>query len=217
MAHALARDLDVALEFVPVDPERLAEALDSGYCDVFMAGIEVTVQRSQRMAFTTPSVRETLAVAVRDHRRSEFDTVDKIKEMESAKFAVRTERYYMERVADHLPKVRPVQLQSFREFFEAPEGEYDALVTTAETGSARTLLYPHFSVVVPKGGRIEVPLAYAVSLESRDLLTLLNTWIDLKRRDGSIERRHDYWVRGLHAEGAGPRWSVIRNVLGWVH
>ena len=61
-----------------------------------------------------------------------------------------------------------------------------------------------------------MPLAYAVSLGSRDLLTLLNTWIDLKRRDGSIERRYDYWVRGLHAEGAGPRWSVIRNVLGWV-
>ena len=197
MAHGLACDLDVALEFVPVDPERLAKALDSGYCDVVMAGIEVTVERAERMAFTTPSVNETLAVLVRDHRRSEFDAVDKIEEMDSATFAVRTERYYMERIADYLPKAQLVPLHSFTEFFEAPEGEYDALVTTAETGSAWTLLYPDFSVVVPKGGRIEVPLAYAVSLESPDLLTLLNTWIDLKRRDGSVERAYDYWVRGL--------------------
>lgn len=70
--------------------------------------------------------------------------------------------------------------------------------------------------MVPKGGRIKVPLAYAVSLESPDLLTLLNTWIDLKHSDGSVERVYDYWVRDLRAEEAGPRWSVIRNVLGWV-
>ncbi len=216
MAQGLARDLKVGLEFVPVDPEHLAEALDSAYCDVVMSGIEVTVDRAAELSFTTPYVTETLAVIVRDHRRSEFDEPAKIAAMKAPSLAVRNERYYLERLADYLPRADLVPVDSFLDFFDAPEGKYDALVTTAETGSAWTLLYPSFSVVVPRGRRTEVPLAYAVSRSSPGLLQLLNTWIGLKRSDGSVERAYDYWLRGLNAEQAEPRWSIIRNVLGWV-
>jgi hypothetical protein len=33
---------------------------------------------------------------------------------------------------------------------------------------------------------------------------------------GTIDRGRDYWVLGRGAEATGPRWSIIRNVLGWV-
>ena len=86
----------------------------------------------------------------------------------------------------------------------------------AERGSAWTLLYPQFSVVVPEPGIIKVPLAYPIAEHDAAFAGFMNTWIDLKRKDGTIQRLYDYWVLGRDAAPRQPRWSVIRNVLHWV-
>ena len=44
----------------------------------------------------------------------------------------------------------------------------------------------------------------------------VSTWVALKRGDGSIRHLYDFWVLGHGAQSTEPRWSVIRNVLGWV-
>jgi hypothetical protein len=31
----------------------------------------------------------------------------------------------------------------------------------------------------------------------------------------SFKKKYDYWIMGIGAEETEPRWSVIRNVLGW--
>ena len=41
-------------------------------------------------------------------------------------------------------------------------------------------------------------------------------FIDLKRRDRTLDRLYDYWILGRAADRAEPRWCVIRDVLGWV-
>ncbi len=44
-----------------------------------------------------------------------------------------------------------------------------------------------------------------------------DAWIDRKNKDRTIERYFDYWVRGRNEYAKKePRWSIIRNVLGWV-
>ena len=86
----------------------------------------------------------------------------------------------------------------------------------AERGSAWTLLYPQFSVVVPEPGVLRIPLAYALSTHDQEFGTFINTWIQLKRRDGTIDDLYQYWILGRNAAPRRPRWSVIRNVLHWV-
>jgi hypothetical protein len=61
-----------------------------------------------------------------------------------------------------------------------------------------------------------IPLAYVVAERDGALWLFLNTWIDLKQRDGTIDELRDYWVYGKDAHPREPRWSVARNVLGWV-
>jgi ABC-type amino acid transport substrate-binding protein len=45
---------------------------------------------------------------------------------------------------------------------------------------------------------------------------VLNSWVTLKRTDGTVQKLYDYWILGKDAESHEPRWSVIRNVLHWV-
>ena len=87
---------------------------------------------------------------------------------------------------------------------------------TAERGSAWTLLYPQFTVVVPEPGLVKVPLAYPLSGHDEAFASFINTWIDLKRKDGTIDALYAYWVLGRNAAPPHPRWSIIRNVLHWV-
>ena len=39
---------------------------------------------------------------------------------------------------------------------------------------------------------------------------------ELKRTDGSLPRAYDRWILGRKVQTSRKRWSVIRDVLGWV-
>ena len=83
----------------------------------------------------------------------------------------------------------------------------------AERGSAWTLLYPQYSVVVPDGALVKVPLAYPIGRSDEAFATFLNTWIELKRKDGTLDSLYKYWVLGQNAAPRQPRWSIGRDVL----
>ena len=92
----------------------------------------------------------------------------------------------------------------------------DAIADMAEEGAAQTLLYPSFNLVVPKPA-IRFPVSYAVARGNDDLLIAFNTWLLAKQSEGAVDNLYRHWMLGGAAElERAPRWSVIRNVLGWV-
>ncbi|MDG2049969.1 MAG: hypothetical protein P8M78_07385 [Myxococcota bacterium] len=103
----------------------------------------------------------------------------------------------------------------FATFFRADPGRFDALLYTAESGSAYSLVYPEFTVAVPRPDILKVPLAYAVRRGEEHMVEVLSSWIELKRRDGSIDRLFDHWVLGKAVQSNSRRWSVWHNVLGF--
>jgi ABC-type amino acid transport substrate-binding protein len=59
-------------------------------------------------------------------------------------------------------------------------------------------------------------LGYAVALGNTEMADFLNHWIDLKKKDRTIEKTYNYWILGQGVTIKEPRWSIIRNVLHWV-
>ncbi len=86
----------------------------------------------------------------------------------------------------------------------------------AESGSVLTLLFPKFTVVVPEPDIVKIPLAYPLARRDQDWARFINTWIELKRRDGTIDALYGHWILGKQAVKRQPRWSIMRNVLHWV-
>jgi ABC-type amino acid transport substrate-binding protein len=109
-----------------------------------------------------------------------------------------------------------VTLDSPREFFTRGKGELDALLYSSEAGSAWTLVYPEYTVAVPRPDVLTVPIACAVARGESEMVIFLSQWIALKKRDGTLESLYDYWILGRPPEHKSARWSVIRDVLGWV-
>jgi len=89
----------------------------------------------------------------------------------------------------------------------------DAVVRTAEAGAAWTVLYPAHSIAIPRP-ILSVPFAFAVRNNERGFLEVLNAWLLLKEKDGTVNSLFDYWVQGKTESVQPPRWSVLRNVLG---
>ncbi len=49
------------------------------------------------------------------------------------------------------------------------------------------------------------------------MASMVNTWIELKRKDGTIDELFEHWIlRKGQREPKRPRWSVLRDVLHWV-
>ena len=119
--------------------------------------------------------------------------------------------------AQTLPRaVIQVHTTALEALFDGHAAQADALALPAERGSAWTLKYPAYSVVVPGPDVIRVPLAYPIARHDPALAAFVNTWIALKRKDGTIEAAYKHWILGQDAAQRQPRWSIVRNVLHWV-
>ncbi len=221
MANALAGELGVALEFVPVSRERMVDVLDAGQCDVVMGGVALTTRRADRMVFSSNYLDETLAFIVPDYRRADFSDANWIRKTPGLRVAVPALPYYLDLVHREFPGVSTVEIPfnntSITDFFEGKGEPVDGLAFTAERGSFRTLLYPAFSVAVPHPVVVKLPLAYPVARHDIEAARFLSNWIDLKNKDGTIQSLYDHWILGRDASPPKKRWSVIRNVLHWVN
>jgi ABC-type amino acid transport substrate-binding protein len=126
--------------------------------------------------------------------------------------------YYVEKTHLYAPdaEISPfAQRRQLVEFFLSDADRLDAIVISAERGSAWTLLHPELAVAVPNPPVLTVPLGYPVARRDPELRAFLDSWIELKRRDGSFDELYAYWILGENAQPRAPRWSVLRDVLGW--
>jgi Na+/H+-dicarboxylate symporter len=213
MAHLLARELGVRLEFFPISLETFAAQLSQHQIDVAMASIPGNTELFAKVRLVEPHLEVRLALVVPDHRREEFSSVEAIHRMKDVRVGVSAGAYFAEKLRESFPNVTVVTLRSPREFFEQKSA--DVLLASAEGGSAWTLLYPAYSVVVPTPSKVFQPLSYAVARDNVELGEFLDHWIHLKKSDGSIDRLRDHWILGKGASDDAPRWSILRNVLGW--
>jgi proton glutamate symport protein len=216
MAHRLARDLGVAIEFVPFNFATLAEQLEDDHFDIAMSGIALTVQRSRSFPSTPAYLSVNLALVVRDHEKRRFLDLGAVSAAQPLAIGVETDTYFGAAIRAWLPNVTLVELWSESEFFEGPPQHMDALATTAEAGSAWTLLFPEYSVLNPFKRKTRIPLVYPYAARDGHLGEFLESWIELKKHDGTVQSLYDYWILGRGAQIRQPRWSVLRNVLGWV-
>jgi ABC-type amino acid transport substrate-binding protein len=217
MAYILAREMTVKLELVLIDREKAPAMLDTETVDIIMSGVAVTVERAKKMAFSSAYMNETLAFIVKDYRRENFNSRQKLKSLKKLKIGIPKLPYFISKIREYLPQAEVVLLISPRDFFGRQEDDLDAMVFSAEGGSAWTLIYPAYTVAIPQPDVLRVPLAYAMARGDRELADFVNTWIELKKKDQTIAKLYDYWILGRTSVEREPSWSVIRNELHLSH
>jgi Na+/H+-dicarboxylate symporter len=219
MAHELALTLGTTLEFVPVELLEARERMGEGCCDLLMSGIVVTPERAEELAFSIPYLEEHVGFLTADHDRTSFASRDAIRAISSLRLGVPPASYIVAGMREYAPEAELEVIDSQEDLVRFVEGEkpdLDAFVLSAERGAVWSIRHPNLSAVVPDPPIMTIPLAYVVGEGDERLRLFLNTWIDIMLRDGTVDELQNYWVYGKDAEPQRPRWSIIRNVLGWV-
>ncbi len=214
LVQLLARDLDVKAEFVELDLPAAREAVKSSRVDMTLGGVAVTPQLAEAVVFSSSYIDETLAFVVKDHLRERFATWASIQQIRDITIAVPDVPYYVRELEARLPGVPTTRFAPTGDLKEILSGS-DAVALPAERGSVMTLLHPQWTVVVPRPGLVRVPIAFPLAPDQA-WANLVNTWIELKRRDGTLELLYGHWILGKTSEKKTPRWSVVRDVLHWV-
>ena len=216
LAHALAEDLKVRIEFIPFDWENLSQLVADDYFDIAMSGIVILPGSLRKMVFSDAYMYTNWAFVVKDHLRNEFSSLENIKNTQGLAIGLSAENETAFDVQRHFSNAKAVKLDSASEFFQPDQQNIDCLLISAEAGSAWTLLYPDYQVVVPKPMIGIQLLGYPVAGGDQDLLNYLNSWIDIAVKGKFVDELFDHWILGRGAEEKQPRWSVIRDVLHWV-
>jgi Na+/H+-dicarboxylate symporter len=216
MAHRLAGELEVAIEFVPCRRSTLARQLEDDHFDLVMSGIAGTFETLRGSPVARSGIELTGALVVADHLRDEYGSVASIRSLGNVRIGTVGLHHISDRFRQRFPSVELVPFDSHREFFEGSRPDVSALITTAEEGSAWTLVYPSYQVVVPTEVPIALPLVYPVRAGDVEFRRLIEDWAALVAMDGTADELYDHWILGGGAETTVPRWSVIRNVLHWV-
>lgn len=215
MAHLLAQDLGVDLELMRIAPNAYREVLDDAHCDLIMAGTVVTVDRILEFQFTRSYLDQTLAFLVPDHMASKFSHSQGLAKMDSLRIGVPDDPFILRMAQKLAPGATIETLDSPRPFLRGGRPDLDAVLISAEAGSAWCLIYPSYSVAVPMPLVVQAPTAYAVAQNDKDFADFVTAWIDLKEREGELQRLFDHWIVGLDAAKEGHRWCIARDVLGW--
>ncbi len=218
MAYFLADDLGVNIEFVPIDRQDLQQQLQNDQFDIAMSAQEGTINQAAHLPAIDPYMDITLAIVVPDHQKTNYRSVDAIKDIPDLKIAVIKGTFFAERAPKVFPKKKDFQtvpLDSAAEYFDGGYAEVDGLVMSAESGSAWTLLNPEFTVANPLNGDVRLPLYYLTAVDP-EFQQFLQNWLTLKRADGTYDDLYQHWILGQDKQDQKPRWCILRDVLGWI-
>jgi ABC-type amino acid transport substrate-binding protein len=166
---------------------------------------------------TAPILHTPVGMIMKDHVRSRFRTWDTIREMADLRIATVDNPSALSLLRRLLPRATPVPYEDTRELermLAAGAPNVDAIAMFAEEAAAWAIRYPQFSFVPPTPV-VRIPTGYAVARANVDLLRYLDTWLLTAKLNGTVDQFYRYWMLVQVKHTQSPRWSVIRNVLGW--
>jgi Na+/H+-dicarboxylate symporter len=213
-AHRLASQLGVGLEFVMVHraAPQPSLALADGRVDILMTGFTATVSRAEQMELSHPYSNEHVGFLVHDFDRRRFETIASLNS-EDVLIAVPPVEGTSESVQALLPKARTRDYQSLEEV--VGDSRVTAVLTTLERAYYWSRVYPAFTAIRPQEVKTATIVVYALPYGEIDFRNLVDLWIETRRASGEADDAYNYWVRGRALSVRTPRWSVLRDVLGW--
>ena len=216
MIHQLARDLNLKIELIHLENHKEEpQHLVDGSVDITVGGRAITPERAINVAFSDPYTYHTAGFVLLDKRREDFVELEAITEMKQLNLGVSNNSYYLKMVRNLFPHATLTSIESPRKYFKGHYKNVDAMVFSAETGTAWAMLYPEYSSIVPNGVKLKAPVGFALPKGQQDYVQFINTWLKLKSVNGYQKKVYNYWILGQNPKARKIRWSVVRNVFGW--
>ncbi len=204
----LASTLGVGLQVREGSMSALDSWLDRQEIDLAIGGIQATPERAIRHQISRGYQTIHLALVVPDDKVSMIQGIQGLGRPtlgRPLKIAVTEPSLVNTQLEDQIRSslvgaqgslvLDMLPLDSKNDFFSAVgQRTFDALLTSAEGGSAWSILHPKTTLLVPFGRELGGRLVVLVAGEDRPLTDYLNTWLAQEEARGTMASLFAYWI-----------------------
>ena len=224
LAHQLADDLDVSIEFVPIVPGKLVEQMNADHYDIVMSDIFLSSRYAEELELSKPYLNVSLALLTRQENKM-FDSFDITSKLDTFTISYIERKEIAKEFLSYFPKGGASPVAQIKDFFER-DGTisiekdsskidsivFDAHLTSAERAASTTVLKPGYKVVNPLPYHINNALVFPLS---RDNVwrSYIDKWIDFRKKDGTFDKIYDQWILGNPHREKEKKWSILENVI----
>lgn len=204
--NRIAKDLDVNVEYVPVEAERRVEYLKTGKVDIMLANFTVTEERAEQVDFSLPYMKVALGVVSPDS-----NLIKEVGELNNRVLIVTkgttAETYFTE----NYPKVKLLKFDQYSEAFNALlEGMGVALSTDNTEVLAWALENKGFTVGIEGLGDIDM-IAPAVQKDNSEMLGWLNNEIKSLEGEQFFHKNYEETLKPIYGDSVNVENVVVEG------
>ena len=214
LAHLLAKELKARIVFVPINSGDLFNEINNDYYDIVVSDIFISGEYAQKINLSNPYLNISLALMV-DKNSEKYNSFEKIIELDTLTISYFEREEIAREFTSFFPNAGLYRLDDPYDFFKhkLPDSvKVDAYLTSAERGSALSMLFPDYKVVNPLPYHITNALVFPLAPDDY-WRKYINSWIEFRKKDGSIQRIYEQWVLGKEYREKEKPWSVWDNVI----
>ena len=212
LAYALARDLGVRLELFPIsDWDTMTQSLKANRFDLVVGAIYLTAARLREATASNPYLETPPALLVHAKDAKKFVRRNAGSPGQGLKIAVFQDKIIIDLAKRLFPGAT---LEQVPDYDALRTRKFDAAVWTLTQAKAWAEANDGYTAVVPPNAGAPYPIGFLMPPDSPAFQRYVNEWLDLQRSNGFQDRLNAYWLEGKPRIHAGPRWSILRNVLG---
>ncbi len=214
LAHQLAKDLEVSIEFAPIDIGLLITELNQDHFDIVMSDIFLSSRYAEEMELSKPYLNVSLALlTAKDSTKfDDFKTTIKLDTFTISYFE-RSE--IANEFLSYFPKGGSYSIANPEDFFKRKENDsirIDAHLTSAERAAAITVYHPGYKVVNPLPYHLNNALVFPIA-KDEVWRRYIDKWIDFRTNDGTFQRIYDQWILGKEFKKEHKKWSIYENII----
>lgn len=221
LAHQLATDVNVSLEFVPISPGNLIDNMNMDYYDIVMSDIFLSSKYAEKIELSKPYLNVSLALLT--HKKNTmFDNFDTTSKLDTFTISYIERGEIAKEFLSYFPKGGAYAVLEINNFLELNNDRKDSIridsikidahLTSAERASALSIFHQGYKVVNPLPYHLNNALVFPIA---RDNVwrRYVDKWIDFRTKDGVFQRVYDQWILGKEFKKEQKTWSIYENIL----
>lgn len=213
MAQQLAQDLGCGLVMVSTTHATFVEDLLAGRIDVLMGPVGYEADRLLKTSTTLPYMTVRSALTVRDSQQRGVESRVQAGQTAGLRIGVLEESPLGNSLDRLLPGAIAVPLEEPQEMLSRTD--LDAVLWHDVEAFAWSTTHAGFGVVaLPK------PVTRALSLPLRrsdgDFKDALQSWIEMRKADGTLEGLYHTWIMGKSDNATPPQPSGLIEMVQWI-
>ena len=224
LAHQLASDLNVSLEFAPIVPGNLITEMNKDHYDIIMSDIFLSSRYAEELELSKPYLDVSLALLTKKENKM-FDNFDVTSKLDTFTVSYIDRKEIAKDFLSFFPEGGAYPVREIRDYFDYNDDllketdssfidsiVIDAHLTSAERAASLTVLKAGYKVVNPLPYHINNSLVFPIA---RDNVwhAYIDKWIDFRKQDGTFNKVYEQWILGNPHREKEKKWSILDNVI----